>query len=717
MHNYEHKIEKNNRLDEEQSGQLSEPNLDSVPEKDLAVELEIYRHQAQAMIDGHKRFFMTFASDSSLSFKLSNAFQIDLETGQVHLDISWFKERNYTQEQILWAVMHELAHFRDLAEDPEGMMANFSDMTEQARDTGAFMMAKWEAKYGESNPEAIERLKKTKPIGRQKPPQTLNNVEMAAYRIHHTFYNIFDDIYVNNLVNRRAPRFAEGTGVQAVSDLYQEKLFKQTDYSSLPRHLQFLYKLIREEMVIGEKVATTPEVQEVLEQKIMFQGQEYTAREIVDNFLKPKKYRDTKASSRYVVLQNTLEPLFLELLKKDLEDWDPELPPQPEQSDQSGESSESGQSTDPFGADYDDFEKNNPDQLDQNEIDNWLDKQEEKQAEAEAEKSAQTAIDQQSPEEKSAQAQESMDKAWCQKQGIDFATLQKFRQIEASVEPYLQALSQLWQRIIFGSSKDIERSLEGYFKTGSELDIQEAINQWPQISKGNIEEARVMKRDMSNETLVRQPELIRVRLVGDMSGSMDQAKKQVLQQCFVLILRSLQEFQTMLNISRVKNKSRLQVDSEAWIFGTGAEKIKSLRGQNNPSDEQADIIKIFEKLQKTIGSTRDNRPLENISQSLTPQDLEKIDQKKIMEIVLEITDGGSDDPNATRQAVDNLLSQNVIARSFQIGEVDESDKLKFQQVWNKNREQILGEVVGTEIKNLLPAISKVLAEYLAKVRL
>jgi hypothetical protein len=41
----------------------------------------------------------------------------------------------------------------------------------------------------------------------------------------------------------------------------------------------------------------------------------------------------------------------------------------------------------------------------------------------------------------------------------------------------------------------------------------------------------------------------------------------------------------------------------------------------------------------------------------------------------------------------------------------------FRSVWNKNREQILGEVVGTEIKNLLPAISKVLAEYLGQVRL
>ncbi len=202
-----------------------------------------------------------------------------------------------------------------------------------------------------------------------------------------------------------------------------------------------------------------------------------------------------------------------------------------------------------------------------------------------------------------------------------------------------------------------------------------------------------------------------------MSGSMDSEKLHALQQCFILLLSSLREFNTYLNLTRSQTKSKLETDTEAWIFGNSAEKVKKLRSESGYDDEQAEIIKIFKKLENTIGLTYDNKALETIFDSLTPEDKEKIGQEKIMEMVFEITDGGSSAPDAARKAVDKLSESGVIARAFQIGTVDENEKKTFNNVWNKNREEKLGEIVGKKIENLLPAITELLKKYLSNVRL
>lgn len=689
---------------------------------DMTPELAEYQQQAQALIDSYRRFFTTFAKDVSLNFKLSSAFYIDLENGEVNLDTKWFAEKGFTKDQILWAVLHELSHFRDLAEDPERMMKNFEYIREQARQTGAVMMKKWKDTFGATDPELIENLKKQRPASKKDPKITMNTVEQAAYQIHHTFYNIFDDIYVNNLVARKAPVYEEmEKGGQETKKLYQEKLFAKSDYAQLPRHLQFTYKLLREEMVKDEKVNVADEVREALEKQILFQGKEYTPKQIVEQLIRPRVGRDTKAGQRYFLIQKTLEPVFQELLMKDLEDWQPQKPQSQEGKPEQDEP-QPGQ-VNPFSQDYQEFEQNNPDQIDDDNIKDWVDKQQEDKKEAEAKRAKAKEEESKTADEKAKAAQEKMDKDWAEKHGLKYETLKKFRQLESEVAPYLEDLSRLWQRIIFGSTRKIERGLEGHFKTGTELDVEKVIDQWPEIEKKDLDKVEVMKKMVSREVLIKKPELIRVRLVGDMSGSMDEKKRHVLQQCFVLLLSSLNEFNTYLNLTRKDTKSKLEVDSEAWIFGDKAQKVKRLRGKSGPEDEQVEVIKIFEKLEKTIGVTCDYVALERINESLGPEDRDKIAQEKIMEMVFEITDGGSTDKKGNltselaRTEVDKLVDSNVIVRAFQIGTVTDEEKRIFNQVWNSGREEKLGEIVGEKIENLLPALAELIKKYLGNVKL
>lgn len=695
-------------------------------ERENTEALERYKQEAQEFLDSHRRLFATFAKDVSLRFKLSDTFFIDLKNGEINLDVGWFAERGYSKEQILWAVLHEHVHFIDLANDPEQMMANFEYIKQEARKTGTVILQKWEAKYGQQDPEFVEGLKIPQPLDPDDPDSaTMNATEMAGYEIHHRFFNILDDIYVNKSVSRKAPFYEpEELGGGEIRRLYREKLFKGTDYSSKPRHMQIMDALLREDMVPDENIVLAKEVKAISDRKIMFQGTEYTVKQIVDNFIKPRSGRDTKAGQRYFVIKQVIEPIYLELLNKDLEEWDPQKPEQNEggKGEGKGEGKKSQSRANPFSQPYKDYKQNNPDQLKPSQIRKWSDKKKDDDKK-EVERIAQDKKnDKKTPGQLAGEAQEAMDKAWADKNNVSYELIQKFKKIEQEIAPHLQDLSELWQRIIFGSTKKIERGMAGYFNTGTEMSIPKVIDEWPQIEKGRLKEVRVMEKIETKEVLIKKPELIRVRLVGDMSGSMNEAKRHVLEQCIVLLLSSLREFNTYLNLTRSRTKSKLEVDTEVWTFGTTSEVIKKLRGNLGSEDELVEMLKIFEHLQSNLGITYDADPLNKISSAIKPE-RDRVLEGKIMEIVFEITDGGSTDKagnfnsEEAKIAVDRLMNSNTIVRAFQIGPVSDEEKKTFNKVWNEGREEKLGEIVGEKIENLIPAIAELLKKYLGQVKL
>lgn len=703
-------------------------------------EMQKYKKQGQEMIDSHRAVFARYAGDISLRFKMSDAFKIDLENGEVHNATKWFKEKDFSKAQILWAKFHELSHFRDLKEDPEKMKENFDYIFKLAKKTGAVMMRKWEEKYGASDPEFVEKLKKQIPISKKNKTQTLNKVEQAAYKIHHTFYNIFDDIYVNNLISRKIPMYEEGEGADEVHRLYKEKLFAEFDYSNLPRHFAFDHYPIRKQMVPDEEVILSDELSEIINKKIKFQGREYTPAEIVENFLKPKKNRDTKAGERYFILKTVLEPIFMELLMKDLDEWEPKKPKQQEKKtkdkDKEGENEEQGEggeeeegeepSVNPFQDDYDEYDENNPDKFGDEEIDDWHKKYSKDKQDEEAREAEEKADEEKGAGEKAEETQNALDNAWCARHKVDYKTLTEFRAIEKEIASYLEELSKLWRKIVYGGGREIKIELQGHFKEGEEMDILKTIEEYPRIEKGDLDKVEIMKKQVRVEIPVKKPELIRVWLSGDVSDSMDEEKLKILRQCFVLIISSIEEFNKYLNFTRAKTKSKLKADTEGWIFGNTAEKIKFFKSEAGAEKEQEQKIKIVEKMKTTRGNTFDHLPLEKIAESIPNHEKNKILNKKIMEIVFEITDGGSSNANKSREAIEKLLSLGIIIRAFQIGETNETENQIFNYVWNTEtgiggelvlRKEPLGVVVGEDIKNLLPAMTKALIKFLKNVRL
>lgn len=693
------------------------PELPSEPhgEKHEDPALAEYRRKGQEFLDTRKALLRSYARDISLSFRLSDGFYINLDTGEVNLDTRWFAEKGYTNTQILWACMHEIEHFMDLTRDPEGMERNREHIIAKARATGALMMRKWEEKYGTTHPDSIENLKKQRPISKQSPHITLNAVEQTAYTMWHTFYNIFDDVFVNTEVPNRAPAFdPTASNGREIESLYTTKLFAGSDYTKLPRHLQFLYALLRQTMA-EDPVALGEDVDHTLTEDIGYAGREYTPRSLVDIHIRSHAAEPQTATTRYRLLQSHIEPLFNQLLEKDLTDWDPEISQKKKDGAQEGAKGGEEPQTNPFQGDYDEFQKNSPDQISDDDIKKWFSHHQEEQEK----KQGREREEQKPPAEKAAETAQDADAAFCERHGISPHEMSAFREIEREIEPHLSELSALWESIIYGASRELSRGMVGHFQTGTELDIQKTIEEFPKIENGSFEEAKLMKRQQTKETLVKKPELIRVRLVADMSGSMDSAKLRVLRQCVTLLLSSLREFQTQLNFSRSQTKTQLQVDTQVWRFGDNALEVKRLRSNMQEGDEadHAEIIRALGKLSQVAGNTHDEKALQKIIASLIPEDIERIRSGKTMEIVLEITDGGSSAKITAKKHVDSLLNIKVIARAFQIGETSPDEQKIFQYVWNRGRAEPCGEIVGTEIGNLMPALVTVLKKYLKGVRL
>lgn len=208
----------------------------------------------------------------------------NLETGEVTIDPSFFLEKGYGADSAAYACLHEVsAHLREMLTEPE--------LTRQVKGF---------AQKGEA--ESI-------------------------------FHNIFSDISGNNRTHAILPRMK-----QVAEGLYREKLFAEQDYTNVPRHLQFLYKMIREEMIPDSETAVQPEVDQLLSEFRNYVG---TGNDLLKYSTQVAK-SPTKlmpGQEKFDIWTKNIYPRWRELLEMDKQD--PRF--QQQQSDKQGESGEQQQ--------------------------------------------------------------------------------------------------------------------------------------------------------------------------------------------------------------------------------------------------------------------------------------------------------------------------------------------------------------------------------------
>ncbi|MFZ1301744.1 MAG: vWA domain-containing protein [Candidatus Microsaccharimonas sp.] len=242
------------------------------------------------------------------NFSIGDGWATDLETGDFTIDPSFFVERDYTPEAAVYATLHELwAHVRDVQRHPK-------------------LAA-----------EAVEFIRKGKAAS--------------------IFDNIFSDIHGNKLMHAALPQMAE-----VASDLYRTKLFPDEkdgeliDYATAhPMHLQFVYAIMRQEMIPGSETPVRPEVQEAIDSLRDYRGQG----DLIKMLTSPDSKMDRLEQFQY--RNSIIYPIFKRLLEQDKKERK-----QNPGKGQPGKNGEPGQSssgepqgpTNPFAEDYKNYDDN-----------------------------------------------------------------------------------------------------------------------------------------------------------------------------------------------------------------------------------------------------------------------------------------------------------------------------------------------------------------------
>ena len=664
----------------------SESAQHNTPESLPDPQSETARKSAEQFIRRYGRLFSLFARDGSLNYEPNpnaSTFSFHPKSFKIEAPTSWFVNPEYTEDELQFANYHELAHFTDMRKNPEAYLKNFEDIEKEAED-----LAK---DYCGSHPNI-----------------QLDQVKHFYYKELHSLYNILDDIYVNNLVIQRSRFFDSGSGKNAIETLYKDKLgFSEADLTSQPLHRQMIYSLIRDEM-LGDKNGKSivdERVSNVLSQRILKKDM----RDIINSRLKPVRGTLVDPEDRYRIIRHLIQPKYLELLEVSLKEQEQKQ----SNADNHNQNQSQGQNGD--SSDFDPFnDKNNPAQ-DRDLLDRGENSEQTIKDILKSFKEAKD-IDKMSPEERNDYLNKKAQKEFDESHNITEKERKESDRIKNKISKSRKEMRKFWHGLI-GKSIEYRRAIVHRQKKGR-LNVSDFIREYPRIveseQRGSMRDLEIYDRIGLKREVVDQPESIDITLLVDCSGSMGGGRKiEAAKEAAALLMWSIKDFNDELDMTRRETRSKLRANTELITFGSTFEEKKSFNRNKGKLDNDADIIKSISAINDEMGGTDDASPLAAISAKLTSEERSKIKSKKLKKIIMEITDGASNDVGATSEQVQELTKEGVLMIGFQIGEVSQDERNIFNSIWNAgDASNKKGIHIGKDVSDLPDKLISSLADSL-----
>lgn len=650
-----------------------------------------------------------------LKFEIGHGFHIQLEKGIITLDVGDFKqwkEGGLTEWQIFWSVCHEIAHYRDLCEDPQGMLENFQYIRRKAREIAPKVAEIWRSKWGELPPHMLQET----PV--EGTTETLNGVEAwVAKQLHRNVYNALDDIYVNRLVEGFVNAFAQdGSQHKQVGLLYRDFLFptdpkqpgkpprdeiEPVDYAGMPLSSQLCDSLLRRAMVPQQAVLVSDRVAAVhraYRNDVMrrVKGGKYDIEhETLGLATMPGTEKSAKARTRYAYYRELVEGHFIDLLLLDAEKIPP--PPPPKKGGKPGDKpgKKGGDPSD------DPWAPPGPPQespIDEKTIRDFI-KQKKDQEKKEKEVKKQEA---RSPEQREKDKQKELDKKFCEEHGIDPKTAEEYRRVKDRIQnkkaqdengkeksvDLIKELSRVFEQFMNDIERRIVMAWAEAFKKPGRLNIDRLVKKYGHyMSPGGLpfipwEALDVYDRKEFTSRLKLKPSRIRMRLVLDGSGSMDESKLDAVKEVVVLMSEALSSFEAEMNL-RFKLKEPFVVDTEVRMFGSTTEVVKPFaQGKTSSEQEWADRFKAFSQINGGWGGTSDCLPLQAIAADITPEYSQELESGSTVDMVVEVTDGETQTQPQTIEAIQDLEDRKMTTRCLLIGYSQDADTAYFDATWN-----------------------------------
>ncbi len=576
--------------------------------------------------DEHKDFLISYIGDSSIRAEKSpeglDTFAIDLEKGILYGEPKYFTEKGYSESKAFFAFLHEFEHFRELRD---------------------LLQEKDGEKLWKRHRDRLRKNKRTK-----------------------LFDNVWDDVRMNRSVVSRAP-----SQNAARSELYKENLFQNNNFLELPKHLQFAYALLREAMLPGEPCVVSDDVRAELDRLRSIKAKSGIS--LLDYASRP----DIPPSLRIRLQEQLLEPVYESFFQKDAEQKKNEQ--KEKNRGQGGEDKEGGKGTTKETP-------QNPEDFFKDEYEKYFDENPDSALPDEAiEQAVKQYIERKKESQKAQKTEQQMiEEAYAREQGVTAEDMEAYQKFWESIEEMrnpetdeavVEELRALFRKIIAERTRPKSKPKIPV----SEGEILARPAEAVAAIKAGVEEPEVWETIQEKD---RPKELFGdfdVTIVVDRSGSMDErdeagnSKKYEQKKAAILLLEALKEFSDDLEEARVDLQYDLNVRTEVRSFGSETEN-EILKPLSEELTEKQRVA-AYKKLDSTPGaSTKDFLALESLYESISEEDVEKIEASRLKKIILVLSDGESDDAEKVQQYLRQLRDKGVIVRG--VGITDAASSIK-----------------------------------------
>ena len=590
----------------------------------------------------NKDFFTLYAGDTSIKAKPSRklgTFAIDLENGDLYGDPSYYEKKGMTEAHAFNSFLHEFEHFRRLIT--------------LLRERGG-----------------LEKWRKHRDRVKAKPHL-------------HVFDNVLEDISVDRAILSRAPNQQE-----TQFDLYRSHLWPKTDFTELPKHLQFIYALFREQMMPKEPVKVSDEVRSEIER--LRKMKNASGQNVIEVMSNP----DLPQAKRLALQESFFEPVYERFFEQDVkekkeqeekkkaeggggEDGEKDQSPgqsQPGKPEKPGEGKpdkgegkpEPGQGT-PQPGESKPGESGTPDDLFKELYNEYFEKSPDA---ALADQQIEDAVNKVTKAKgKPKSAEDLVAEAYAKEAGVSVEDLQAYQRFWETVEELRapEADTTVVEEIRAVFRKILTERLEPVSRPKQPVEEGEYLVR-PAEAVADVRAGRTEPRVwMTYETRERPKELFGafdVTVVCDRSLSMNKydgvsVKNAEQQKAVMLVLEALREFCDNLDEKRADLMNDLHVRSEVWGFG-GPPEVGCIKALSEElTDKQR--VAVFKELNNTPGkSTRDDLALNGLADSVSEEDWERVRKGELRKVVIVLTDGDSSNKAGAKKAIKDLREKGVI---------------------------------------------------------
>lgn len=451
--------------------------------------------------------------------------------------------------------------------------------------------------------------------------------------------------------------------------MYKEDLVQETDFTSTPRHIQFVEALSREGEVSDERCTVAPEVRAKLDEIANITNK--SGLRLVDVMTHP----DTPMSIRLKLEDRYLWPIIEELMKQDLEDEKQNR----NIRGQEGQGGGAGEETqgEPSGESVNQKEKkgrfkkkkktkkgSGPEKSVKPEKDEALEidpNEVFKEAYKRAMKRVPNAVPLEEIEKAFKKWEEGRgnlldraDKEYASNLGVKVEDLRRYRSIVESLqnvinpetrENVIEELKALFPRIISRRLKPIPTPR---YPVEEGEDLVDPAGLISGVKGGELE-PKVWETTEVQERPGKKFGEVEITLIFDRSGSMEQGSKLLEQRkAAVMAMEALKEFSEQLDEERINMTKPLEIRTEIYSFQATAQDGEPLKKMSKELSEK-DRIRVSSILSSAPGqSTTDFVPLEVIKNCITEETLQKIKEGELKKITIIFTDGESGNPDRVK---------------------------------------------------------------------